>query len=309
MIKKTILLIALVFFFSYKGLFADIKIIASVDNEIITNHDMEKESSYLQILNPNFIQLDKSQRLEIAKNYLIDQIIKEKEAKKFINLEDDKNEIIKDYIKNLILKLGFDSEDEFEKSLDQEEDYNLLEIKEKIKMELLWNELIFLKYNNQVKIDNQQILRKVNEIQNSTKKEFLLSEIIFTKKKGVTIKKLLEEIRLSIQEIGFNNTANIFSNSDSAKFGGKIGWISEISLAKPVKEKIKGKIKGEYTDLIKLGNNFLILKIEDIKIEKSIIDKQVEIEKLVKLEKNSQLNKFSKIYFDKVKLNYLIDEK
>ena len=309
MIKKTILLIALVFFFSYKGLFADIKIIASVDNEIITNHDMEKESSYLQILNPNFIQLDKSQRLEIAKNYLIDQIIKEKEAKKFINLEDDKNEIIKDYIKNLILKLGFDSEDEFEKSLDQEEDYNLLEIKEKIKMELLWNELIFLKYNNQVKIDNQQILRKVNEIQNSTKKEFLLSEIIFTKKRGVTIKKLLEEIRLSIQEIGFNNTANIFSNSDSAKFGGKIGWISEISLAKPVKEKIKGKIKGEYTDLIKLGNNFLILKIEDIKIEKSIIDKQVEIEKLVKLEKNSQLNKFSKIYFDKVKLNYLIDEK
>ena len=309
MIKKTILLIALVFFFSYKGLFADIKIIASVDNEIITNHDMEKESSYIQILNPNFIQLDKSQRLEIAKNYLIDQIIKEKEAKKFINLEDDKNEIIKDYIKNLILKLGFDSEDEFEKSLDQEEDYNLLEIKEKIKMELLWNELIFLKYNNQVKIDNQQILRKVNEIQNSTKKEFLLSEIIFTKKKGVTIKKLLEEIRLSIQEIGFNNTANIFSNSDSAKFGGKIGWISEISLAKPVKEKIKGKIKGEYTDLIKLGNNFLILKIEDIKIEKSIIDKQVEIEKLVKLEKNSQLNKFSKIYFDKVKLNYLIDEK
>ena len=87
MIKKTILLITLVFFFSNKDLFAEIKIIVSVDDEIITNHDIKKENNYLEILNPNFIRLKKSQRLEIAKNYLIDQIIKEKEAKKFLNFE------------------------------------------------------------------------------------------------------------------------------------------------------------------------------------------------------------------------------
>ena len=205
--------------------------------------------------------------------------------------------------------MNFFSQEEFEKSLNQKEDYNLFEIKEKIKMELLWNELIYFKYNNQVKIDKKLILKKVNEIQNSTKKEFLLSEIVFTKKKGVAVKKFFEEIMLSIQEIGFNNTANIYSNSDSAKFGGKIGWISEISLSKQINKELENKKKGEYTDLIKIGNNFLILKIEDIKIENSIIDEQKEIEKLIKLETNSQLNKFSKIYFNKVKLNYLIDEK
>ncbi len=308
MIKKILLLTVLVFFFSHKELFAEIKIIATVDNEIITNHDLKKESNYLKILNPNFYQLDQNQRIKIAKNYLVDQIIKEKEAKKFINLENN-NEIINNYIKNFIQKLGFNNEEEFEKSLNQIENYSLLEIKEKIKMELLWNELIYLKYNDQVKINKQQILNKVNEMQKNKKKEFLLSEIIFAKKKGVTVKKLFEEIILSIQEIGFNNTANIYSNSDSAKLGGKIGWISEISLAKSVKKGLEGKKKGEYTNLIKLGNNFLILKIEDIKIEDSAIDKQKEIEKLVKLERNSQLNKFSKIYFNKVKLNYLIDEK
>ena len=308
MIKKTILLITLVFFFSNKDLFAEIKIIVSVDDEIITNHDIKKENNYLEILNPNFIRLKKSQRLEIAKNYLIDQIIKEKEAKKFLNFENN-DEIINDYIKNLYQKLNFVSQEEFEKSLNQKEDYNLFEIKEKIKMELLWNELIYFKYNNQVKIDKKLILKKVNEIQNSTKKEFLLSEIVFTKKKGVAVKKFFEEIMLSIQEIGFNNTANIYSNSDSAKFGGKIGWISEISLSKQINKELENKKKGEYTDLIKIGNNFLILKIEDIKIENSIIDEQKEIEKLIKLETNSQLNKFSKIYFNKVKLNYLINEK
>ena len=300
MIKKTILLITLVFFFSNKDLFAEIKIIVSVDDEIITNHDIKKENNYLEILNPNFIRLKKSQRLEIAKNYLIDQIIKEKEAKKFLNFENN-DEIINDYIKNLYQKLNFVSQEEFEKSLNQKEDYNLFEIKEKIKMELLWNELIYFKYNNQVKIDKKLILKKVNEIQNSTKKEFLLSEIVFTKKKGVAVKKFFEEIMLSIQEIGFNNTANIYSNSDSAKFGGKIGWISEISLSKQINKELENKKKGEYTDLIKIGNNFLILKIEDIKIENSIIDEQKEIEKLIKLETNSQLNKFSKIYFNKVK--------
>ncbi len=169
--------------------------------------------------------------------------------------------------------------------------------------------MIYLKYNNQVKIDKKIILKKVNEMQNRKNREFLLSEIVFAKKKGVPLEKLFKEIVLSIKEIGFNNTANIYSNADSAKFGGKIGWISEISLAKSINKELEDKNIGEYTDLIKLGNNFLILKIEDMKIANSVIDKQKEIEKLIKSERNSQLNKFSKIYFNKVKLNYLIDEK
>jgi len=120
---------------------------------------------------------------------------------------------------------------------------------------------------------------------------------------------LFKEIKLSIKEIGFNNTAQIYSNSDSAKFGGKLGWISPISLSKNILEKLKIMEKDEFTDLIKVGNDFLILKIEDIKIQESIIDKEKEIERLVSLETNKQLDRFSKIYFNKSKLNYSINEK
>ena len=152
-------------------------------------------------------------------------------------------------------------------------------------------------------------MEKINTLQNDSKKEYLLSEIVFTKKKGITIQDLLKEIQLSINEIGFNNTANIYSNSDSSKFGGKIGWISTLSLSKKILEKLNQINKGEYTDLIKLGNDFIILKIEDIKIRSSTINKEKEFERLVKLETNKQLNKFSKVYFNKSKINYSINEK
>ena len=309
MIKKKILLVIIIFFFSNKISLADIKILVTVNNEIITNHDIRKESNYLEILNPNFNQLDIKQRFNIAKNYLIDQMIKEKEIKKYIKIENDNQQLIDDYLKNLYLKLGFNNQQEFENLLKQNKNYNLFDIKEKIKIELLWNELIYSRYNNQIKIDKKEILSKIDDMQGSPKKEYFLSEIIFSKKKDVTVQDLFAEIKLSIQEIGFNNTANIFSNADSSKFGGKVGWIAEISLAKKIREKLNLIKKGEFTDLIILGNNFLILKIEDIKFENPVIDKEKEIEKLIQLRTNEQLNKFSKIYFDKTKLNYSINER
>ena len=58
-----------------------------------------------------------------------------------------------------------------------------------------------------------------------------------------------------------------------------------------------------------MGNNYLIVKIDKIRINKIGIDKEKELEKLIRAESNKQLNKFSRIYFDKSKINYLINEK
>ena len=59
-------------------------IIAKVNNEIITNYDVETESNYLKLLNPNLNQLDESKIIEIAKNSLINEVIKKKTIKKNI---------------------------------------------------------------------------------------------------------------------------------------------------------------------------------------------------------------------------------
>ena len=66
---------------------------------------------------------------------------------------------------------------------------------------------------------------------------------------------------------------------------------------------------GEMTEIINMGNNYLILKIDEIKINKIKVDKKKELEKLIQAETNKQLNKFSRIYFDKSKINYSISEK
>ena len=79
MIKKIIFktLFCLSFFFLELSV-ANISIVANIDDKIITNHDLKKESDYLKILNPNLIQLDNDQILKLAKSSLINEIIKKK---------------------------------------------------------------------------------------------------------------------------------------------------------------------------------------------------------------------------------------
>jgi peptidyl-prolyl cis-trans isomerase SurA len=287
---------------------ANILIIANIDDQIITNHDLKKESDYLKILNPNLTQLSNNQILELAKNSLINEIIKKKEINKFININ-NKNIFLEKYLKDLYSKLNFNNEEQFQEFLKQKNTFTLDEIKEKIKVELFWNELIYTRYKNQLKIDRNAIIKKVNDFDKNAKKEFLLSEIIFTKKKDLSLDNLIDQIQLSIDEIGFNNTANVYSITESSKLGGKLGWVNESSLSEKILDKLNLIDEGKYTDIIKLGNKYLLLKIEKIRTSKVEIDKKKEVEKLIQVETNKQLNQFSKIYFDKSKINYLINEK
>ena len=212
------------------------------------------------------------------------------------------------YLKNLYLRLNFNDEREFAEELEKNSNYDLDQIKKKIDVELLWNELIFLKYKDQLNIKNELIMKQIDKLEGENQKEFFLSEIVFNKKKDITLENLIEEIKLSIKEIGFNNTANIYSISESSKFGGKVGWVKQNSLSKLIYEKLNNLEEGKYTDVIKLSNNFLILKIDQIRINKIKIDKDKEYKKLVQIETNKQLNQFSRIYFDKSKINYTINE-
>ena len=287
---------------------AKINIIVSVDNEIITNYDVLKESRYLRILNPNLNNLNKEQITELAKQSLIKEIIKKKEVSKFISLEEENHPFINERLKSLFIKLGYEDKKAFEYVLLNNETYSFKEIEFKIKIELYWNELIFNKYNNQVIINEKELNKKINKLKNKKRREFFLSEIVFRKKKDEDLNDSILKIKKSISEIGFDNTANIYSISESSKFGGKIGWIKEESLTKEIYESINNLEVKEYSDVIKIENNFIILRIDEIKIVENKIDKEKEKKKLIQIERNKKLEKFSRIYFSKVKRNYLINE-
>ena len=286
---------------------SNVYIVAKIDNEIITNQDIIKESEYLKILNPSLSQLENDKITKLAKKSLIKEIIKKKEISKFINLKKD-NMFVDDYLKNLFSKLNYKNVNEFEKELKIKKNYTIEQIKEKIKIELFWNELIYQKYFKLVKINKKKLIKRVESLTNKNQKEFLLSEIVFKKKKDIPLEILIEEINLSIKEVGFNNTANIYSNSESSKIGGKIGWINENSLSNLILENINNLDEGDYSKAFNIGNNFIILKVDQIKLNKVIIDKEKELNKLIKFETNKQLNQFSRVYFEKSKMNYSIYE-
>ena len=286
---------------------AEVFIFATVSDQIITNHDVKKEIRYLQILNPNLTQIDKQRKISIAKNSLINELIKKNEVSKNYDLEKD-NPFVQEYLKDLFLKLGVNNELEFEEVLSQGENYSLNEIKKKLKIEILWNELIYARYANQIKIDKKYITEKMNNLEGQEIKEYLISEIIFEKNIDEDLDLLSNKIFNSIVEIGFNNTANIYSISDSSKLGGKLGWVSENNLSEVIFKKLKNIKEGEITDLIQIRNNYMILKIEKIRLKQVEIDKKKELDKMIKFETNKQLNQFSRIFFNKSKMNYLINE-
>ena len=82
MIKKICILFLFIFynFFTTNIVASKINIIASVNNEIITNHDVVKEGKYLKILNPQLNSLENEQISELAKQSLIKEMIKIKGA-------------------------------------------------------------------------------------------------------------------------------------------------------------------------------------------------------------------------------------
>tara|TARA_B100001057_G_scaffold483091_1_gene559380 strand:- start:4824 stop:5753 length:930 start_codon:yes stop_codon:yes gene_type:complete len=285
----------------------NIFISTTIDGQIITNIDIENEIEYLKILNPNLMELNKKQLIEISKESLINEIIKKKEIVKVIEF-DQENSFTKDYIKNLYSKLNFETEKDFNRYLKAKKNYSLDQIKQKIKIEILWNELIYLRFKDQIRINKRSMLEKIKLIPDRISQEYLLSEIVFEKKKDEKLKSLIDKIKLSILEIGFNNTANIYSISESAKFGGEIGWVLENNLSEEIYKNLKEIEEGQFTKVIQIGNNYLILKIEKIKTSKISLKDDEELEKMIKFETNKQLNQFSRIFFNKAKLNYTINE-
>ena len=285
----------------------NIHIVYKVNNQIITNADIEKEYQYLISLNNQIRNLDKVKILEISKESALKEKIKKIELAKYFDLETlDLN--IDIYLQNFYKNLNINSDTEFKQYL-KGNNMSLDYVKTKIQIEILWNQLIYDRYIAQINIDRDELKKKLDEASNGlNQKIYSLSEILFDKENNSSFEKKLENIGQSISEIGFNNTANIYSISDSSKFGGKIGWVDEKKLSKKIIQELQSLEAGQYTKPIQTGSLFLILKIEEIKYEKAMFNEDEELNKMIQFETSKQLDQFSKIFYNKVKINSLIDE-
>ena len=285
-----------------------IKIIAKVDNAIITNLDIKNEIEYLLFLNPKLKELNKSKINEIAKNSLITEIIKKKELIRiydFNKMENFLNSIEQRFLKNKNIK----SKSDFTKILSKRNlEYDI--VKNKLNIEALWNQLVYSKYSKNIRI-NEEDLRKNILIQSQNKKkkfEYNFSEILFTEKIGESFEETLNKIENSIKNIGFENTANIFSISRTSKNGGLIGWVNELQISKILKKNIIQLKKGEVSDPIKISGGYLLIRLNDKKEFEEEVDIENQIKRLIAMETNRQLNTYSAIFYKRLRKNININE-
>ena len=299
------ILLIISLFLSFEIKSNEVKIITKIENMIITNIDVENEYNYLIGLNKSLAEVDKDKIFDYAKESLIKEKIKKIEILKYYELN-NRNEMIDVMIENLFLNLGLNTQEEFKNYL-KKINLSFDEVYKKIEIEAVWNQMIYSKYYNKVRI-NKEKLRK--EIKNNPKKGdvYLLSELIYTFKNQNDFKNKYLKILESINSIGFKETVINYSISDSKNNFGSLGWINKKTLSSSIRDKLEKLNIGEVTEPIIIPAGALIIKIDDKKIQNINVNLEEELKKNIQFETNSQLNSYSVLHFNKVKNNLSINE-
>ena len=310
MLKRTLYQVVLSFLIIINFCYSiENKILVKVENEIITSIDIENESKYLIALNPNIENLKDEIIIKISKKSLIKEKIKSIEINKNFKKIEPPNDYINAIVENIHKKIGIENLIDFKKYLKiQNVDYEI--VRKKIKIEAIWNELIFLKFSQKIKINTENLKDTILENKNKKLKSFLISEILFEVKNLNDLNSKYLKIKEIIDTEGFANAALSFSVSSTSQIGGKLGWINENSLNKNLRNKIKNLKIGEHTDPISISGGFLILQLNE---EKNIendnnVDLELELKKQIRSEQNKQLTQFSTLHFNKVKRDIQIYE-
>lgn len=307
-IKRTTLYLILfnLIFFNY-SLGIENKIIAKVNNEIITTIDILDETNFLKVLNPNLISIKDEEIFEIAKNTLIREKIKEIEILTMVNKIYVSSNIYEKFIEANYLRYGFKNLKEFHEKMNKA-NINLEKLQHKISIEAIWNQIIISKYSSKIIINEKKLREDILKNNNNKKNVFLLHEIIFDVNETSEQQKKFEIISEDILQDGFENAATKHSMSSTNKIGGKIGWIEEDALNKNIKNELLKINVNEFTKPIQIPGGFLILYIQDKKEKVEKIDLDIELKNLIDTKFNQQLNQFSNLHYQKAKKNIIINE-
>ena len=308
MIKRVIIgMIVILSLFYFKIVNSEIFIKAKVNNQIITNFDVNKEKNYLLALNPSLRNLpDKN-----VSRYAIDSVINERIKK--IEIEQkyeiiENNNVIEKVIQDLYSEIGISNIEEFKEYLIKY-NINLSTVKKKIAIEVAWNDYIVQKFNNAILVDESKIRNKISRLREENYIDnILLSEIIFTINENENFNKKFEKIKESINKIGFEETAKIYSVSESKKNGGKIGWVYKSQLSNIISEQIEKIDIGEFTDPMTVPGGFIVLKLLDKKNQLIKINEEEELKKAINFETNRQLTMYSTLHYKRIYNRAVINE-
>jgi peptidyl-prolyl cis-trans isomerase SurA len=305
--KIIIFLTCIFFYYNSNSLSLENKILVKLDNQIITSLDIDNEYRYLIALNPSIKNSKKEDIIKLSKRSIIQEKIKKIEIEKNFNQPNIPDEYLDQILKNVYSRININNLNDFKEYL-KINNVNFEDVKDKLIIEALWNQLILYKFSSKIKINKKNLREKIKKNNNKFLKSYLMSEIFFEVTNLKNLDKKFLEISSSIKERGFDFAALKYSMSSTSNIGGKLDWINETSLNNNIKEAIKNLKINDVTEPIIIPGGFLILQINEIKNTKIEVNIEKELDRLIKFEKNNQLNQYSKIYFNKIKKDLEINE-
>lgn len=245
------------------------KIIAYVNNEIITSFELNSRIKLLESLNR--VKINNNQKNEIIELLIDEKLLSQIAKRNSISISQNQED---SYITDFLEENGFKNLQQFLKKFN----VNIDEFKNYMKSKLLLRKLIEYKIepetdvSRQEVIDNLQIISKrySNLINNlSENSELKLYEILIYKDSGTP--KELEESILRIYSLlqkgeSFQNLIKQFSQSKTSKNYGFLGWLKVKDLSSDIIEAFEPNIKiGSTSKPIEKDDSIIILKVADIK--------------------------------------------
>ena len=304
--KNKLILIAYILIFLPSEILAiENKVLFKINNEIITSIDVWKETKYLNLLNEDLKKLNDKEIFKIAENLIIKKKIREIELKKYYKKLELENKFVEKFMLDYFKELKFSSLKELDDFL-KKNSLDLNDIKEKITIQIMWNQLIFKKFSQKIKIDKKLIKDEIST--KEKQEEFLINEIVFDVKDKNNLDEKYNLILNEVKNNNFSKAALLYSISETSLNGGNIGWVKLNSLSKQIRTALKNTSIGEITKPIKIPGAFIILNVKDKRETLIKLDINNEVEKIVKRKTNEQLNQFSNIYFNKIKKDVSINE-
>tara|TARA_B100001059_G_scaffold196888_1_gene202100 strand:- start:20065 stop:20991 length:927 start_codon:yes stop_codon:yes gene_type:complete len=295
-----------IFFYSNIYASTENKIIVKINDKIISSYEIKNKINTELVLR----NLEINQKnIDNFKNFSLQELIKlrlkEIEILKFMSTNYKNVDISKQ-----LNKISSGNTVELKKRFENNKiNYDIF-ISE-LKIQTAWQQLIFRLFKNKVQIDENEIIKLANEFKNTRQfKEFDLSEIVITFENNNDIKAKIENVKNSLNDVGFEKTVKIFSESDTATNNGKLGLISENMLSTEISQKLRNLREGEISEPITQSNKILFLKINKINKTKN---NNLDFEKLKKnienKKKNDLLNLYSESHLSKLKNSTYIEFK
>ena len=245
-----------------------LKIAAIVNDKVISILDLKKRLHLITVLSPAQIkgEIDKQLTRQIL-NQLIGEELEKQEIER-LKIKIGENELSN--AKRLMeqrFKLKLNTLDEFikERKIDKND------VISQIKTSLGWTKVIQRKYNNYLKIADEEIDEVINKlIENIGKTQYRISEIflpIDEENNESDTRHLISKLYESIKADGnFRKIARDFSATASAANSGQAGWVVKGQLLRELDVPMRKLKKGAITPPIQTVSGFHIIKLEDKRV-------------------------------------------